>query len=231
MATTGTFTYNLNLEEILNEAFELVGGEITNGADLKKARRALALLLIDMQNKGHPLAELENKTFTVTSATPSYTLSAGTIDVLDMVVVRSSVATPVERVPLFQYHKIPTKTQKGLPSQYAVDRDRSAITVHLYQTPENSTDVIDYWCLTEIEDIGTNYGNNLDLNKRYLPAIIYGLAYYMALKKNSDTDVGLQDIMAKRVELKGLYDTALMDANIEDRERAPLKLKPFNYFR
>jgi hypothetical protein len=221
MATSGTNTFNLTVDEVIDEALSLAGGDLSSGEDLKKARRALNLLLIDMQNRGHPLAELENRTFTVASASASYTLSADVLDVLDVVITRSSVATPVERISLFEYHKIPTKTDKGRPSQYAVDRDRDNVTVHLYQTPENSTDVIDYWCVTAIEDAGA-YSNDIDLNKRYLPAVTFGLAYYISMKR-PEVDP------AKRQELAQNYVTALDNAMMEDRERTSYKVSPFAY--
>lgn len=229
MATTGTVAFNLNIEQILDEAMELAGAELTTGEDLQKARRALQLVLIDFQNKNHPLAELENKSFTTTSATAAYQLSAGIIDVMDAVVIRSSTTTPLHRIKLFEYHNIPTKDDTGLPTQFAVDRDRDQITMYLYQTPDTSSDTIDYWCLTQIEDVGSNYTNNLDMSTRYLPAIIFGTAYYMTLKRKPDDEISLQELERKRNRLKAEYEDKLLNIATEDRERGSFIVTPFNY--
>lgn len=224
MATSGTTTFDLDIEEICEKAFELAGGELISGEDLRQARRSLNLLLIDMQNRGHPFAKLENTTFTTTSGTASYQLSAGVMDVMSMTVIRSSVATPITRVPLFEYHKIATKDDEGKPSLFTVDKDRDQPTLYLYQTPENSTDTIDYWYVKEIEDAG-EYSNNLDINRVYLPAIIMGLAYYISLGRPAD-----QINIAHRNELKQNYLNMLEMAATEDRDRASFKVRPPGYF-
>jgi hypothetical protein len=223
MSTSSTFNFNMDVEEIIKEALDMVGGDLSSAEDLKKAKTALNLLLIDMQNRGHPLAQLKNTSFITTSAVNQYTLSAGTIDILDMVVVRNGTATAVKRKGLFEYHKIPNKELKGLPTQFTVDRDRETIDLYLYQTPENSTDTIDYWYLKKIEDAGS-YTNNIDVNVRYLPAIIFGLAYFMALKRP-----GID--IEKRNELKENYLDTLGISQLEDRERVSYRVTPYPYNR
>ena len=224
MSSSGTYSFDMNIEEIISRAYEWAEGELVTGEDLKKARIALQLLLIDMQNRGHPLAEIQNKTFTTVSASASYTLPTDVVDVLDVVVVRSSVATPLERIPLFEYHNISDKTTQGLPSQYTIQRARSAPIMTLYQTPDKSTDTIDYWCVTRIEDVGTNYQNNLDLSYRYLPAVTFGLAYFLSLGRTGFDP-------AKRAELLNNYTMTLDAAMIEDTDRSSYQVTPFGYHR
>jgi hypothetical protein len=224
MASSGTSTFNLDVEEIIEKAYDLIGRETVSAEDLKQARSSLDLLLIDMQNRGHPLAEVQQKTFTVTSASATYTLSAGVLDVLDVVVTRTSVDTPLERISMFEYHKIPTKTQKGLPSQFMIERQRDNTNISLFPTPENSTDVIDYWCLTRIEDTGA-YSNTLDIAHRYLPALVLGLAYFISLSKRELVSA------PDRAELLQLYSDSLETAMVEDRERVSFTVTPYPYNR
>ena len=228
--TSGTFAFDLDVEGVIERALQMAMGDIDSGDDLRQARVALSLLLLDMQNRSHPIAELENKTFTCTSGTASYTLSAGTVDILDAVLVRSSTATPLDRIGLFEYHKIPNKTVEGKPTQFAIDRDRSLITVYLYNTPENSTDVVDYWCITNIEDPGP-YSTGLDLSTRYLPAVTFGLAYFILLGKDVSDPNLAQVIAMKRQELKSNYLEALDNATLEDRERVSFRVTPHPYHR
>jgi hypothetical protein len=224
MATSGTTNFSLDIEEIIEKAYELIGRDIVSADDLNSARKSLNLLLIDMQNRGHPLASLQNNTFSTTSGTSQYSLSAGIVDVMSMVVVRSSTATPVERTSLFEYHKIPNKTSEGLPTQFAVDRDRDNVELYLYLTPENSTDTVDYWCLKQIEDAGA-YTNTLDTTVRYQPAVVFGLAYFLTLGDKSE------GAMSVRNELKMNYLDALGMAMTEDRERTSFRVTPFGYHR
>jgi len=120
LATSGTTSFNLPVDEIVEKAYEMVGKELESGEDLKQARKSLNLLFIDLQNKGHPLAKLENFTFaTSVSTATSYVLDPTVVDVMDVVVTRSSVSTPLKRSSLFDYHKIPNKTLPGLPTQYS----------------------------------------------------------------------------------------------------------------
>lgn len=223
MTTSGTNTFNLNIEECVEKAYRLIGSEITSGEELKQARRSLDLLLIEMQNKGHPFAKLEKVSQTLTEGDADYLLDTSVLDVLEMTVKRGGTETAVERVPLFEYHKIPTKSQKGKPSLYALDRNRTQVTVYLYSTPENSTDTIEMWTLKRVHDSGA-YTNNIDLSIRYLPCVIFGLAYYLSMEKPNFPQ-------GKRQELKAQYLELLGEANHEDRERASFRVLPPNYYR
>jgi len=223
VASSGITTFNLDIEELTEQAFSLVGGELTSGEDARQARIALNLLLIDLQNQGHPLAKLENVKFSTVGGEPGYQLPSDTIDVMSAVVTRDGTDTTIERIPLFSYHKIATKDQEGLPTQFALDRDKNAVSMFLYLTPENSTDSINLWILKKIETVNNPAGENVDVSTRYLPALVFGLAYYLSMKR----DVNIQ----KRSELKANYDMALRNAFEEDRERAGYKVVPHSYKR
>jgi hypothetical protein len=223
MTTSGTYTFSLDIEALISEALDLVGGEITSGAELKKARTSLNLLLLDLANRGTPLSGLENRTLALTAGTSTYTLPSEVQDVLSLVLSRDDTDTPIERIPLMEFHKISNKTQQGLPTQCAIDRKRTAIEIQLYLVPENSTDVVNYWCKRKIQDAGT-YTNTPDMNTRYFPALVFGLAYFISLKRDGFDP-------AKRKELADLYTSLLDSAATEDSEQVSFKVTPFNYIR
>jgi hypothetical protein len=131
---------------------------------------------------------------------------------------------------LMQYHKISNKDSEGLPTQYTVDRKLSSVEITLYNTPENSTDVIDYWAITRIDDAG-QYTNDVDVSYRYLPALQFGLAYFILMERDTFDANGMNVTMQKRNELKMAYLEALNDAMTEDRERVSFQVTPFGYHR
>lgn len=217
MTTSGTTTFNSTVLEIIEDAYELVGGEFITGYDAKMARRFFNLLLIDLQNRGHPLGKLELVTQTTTLGTRDYALNANIIDVLHCTLKRTS-ETAMRRVTLFEDNAIPVKSQQGRPFQYAVDRDRDAITVKLWPTPENSSDILQMWVVKKIEDI-TSSRETVDISTRFQPALIFGLAYFMSFRR---PDMDIQ----KRQELKTQYEELLDNAFGEDKERASFFARP-----
>lgn len=223
MTTSQTHNFNLDVAEIIEQAFDMVGGDHTSGTELKKARIAMNLLLIDMQNRGHPLAELTKKTFTTSEGVTEYTLDSDVSDVINVVLTRDGLDTPMDRIPLMEYHDLPNKSQSGRPVQYTTKRGRDSVTMYIYQAPENSTDVIDYWCVTRIEDAGA-YSNTPDVNIRYMPALTFGLAYFLSLRRDGfDPN--------KRAELLSNYVSSLDLAFTEDRERTSFTITPHPYHR
>jgi len=223
MVASGTTDFNLNIEELVEEAYDLIGGEMTSGEDLSKGRRALNLVLIDLQNRGHPLAKLENLKFQTVKGESSYELPKNILDVMDVVLSRGDSDTAVQRIPLFEYHKIANKDSEGLPTQFAIDRDTSRAKMFLYLTPENSTDFIDMWVVRRIQDAGP-YNRTLDMSYRYLPAIVHGLAYYLSRRREGIS-------MAERNALKTDYVETLTNAFLEDTERTSYKVSPYPYHR
>lgn len=228
MAVSGTFNFNLEVEGIIEKAMEWAGVDNNSGEALKQARTSLSLLLLDMENRGHPLAKLKNKTLDLTSSVAAYTLSAGTLDILSAVVTTSaSVTTPLKRIPIETYHKISDKNTYSLPSQYVVDKvSTSTIRITTYPVIAESSAVFDYWCWVQIQDPG-NYNNNLDISTQYLPAITMGLAYFLHLTKKN---IGESEVV-KRQELKNNYLDMLGTVLLEDRERTSYKVTPPNYYK
>lgn len=218
MTTSGTTSFNSSVLEIIEDAYELVGGEFITGYDAKMARRFFNFLLIDLQNRNQPLGKLDLISLPMIAGTRTYTLDTNIIDVLHATLKRDTVEVEMTRVTLFEDNAIPVKTQTGRPFQYTVDRDRDAAIVKVWTTPENSTDTMQMWVVKKIEDISSSR-QTVDLSVRFQPALVFGLAYFMSFRR-PDMDV------QKRAELKAQYEELLSNAFGEDRERASFFARP-----
>ena len=90
MSTSGTYNFSMDIDEVIQEAMEMIGGEQTLGHDPKSARRSINLLLQDWQNRGVLLWSADTTTVTVSTSVTAYELTSSTIDVLEAVVNLSS---------------------------------------------------------------------------------------------------------------------------------------------
>ena len=83
--TTATTDFNLDLNTVVEEAFERCGAELRSGYDLRTAKRSLSLLLMDWANRGINLWTLEQGTQALTYNVGTYDLAVDTVDLLDHV--------------------------------------------------------------------------------------------------------------------------------------------------
>lgn len=218
MATSGTVTFSLNADEIIREASELVGGEPLLGNELRSARRALNLLLLEWQNRNILLWKITQTIVTLVSATQSYTLTSGTVDTLGFVLTRASLDVPMTRLSFAEWLQIPNKYQTGRPLQYFVDRQRAAPVLYVWPRPENSTDQVKFWRHVKIDDV-TALAQDIDVPVRFYPALARGLAMKIGEKRPGFP-------LDKLLWLKGEYLEQLNLAMEEDRERVNLHLVP-----
>jgi hypothetical protein len=224
MATSGTFTWNLDVAEIIEEAYDNCGIELRTGYQLKSARRSLNMLLTEWINDGVNLWTIEEMTVTLTADTASFTLDAKYTDVLDAV-VRDSNNNDVSctRVSLSEYLNRTDKSTSGRPVQYVIERNSNGgHTLSVWPVQDVSTYTFVAWAIRYIEDIDTTYTDNVDIPRRFIPALTFGLAYKLAIK-NKET-VGIED----RAELEKEYMRTYQAAKDEDRERVSLFLVPNN---
>lgn len=230
MAISGTKTFELDVADYIEEAFERCGIEIRTGYDQRTARRSLNLLLAEWANRGLNQWTIEKETITVTPTGGvnndgvSYTLSASTIDIISAIVrnqdgvgTSSQADLTVDRVSREYYLNIPNKLTEGRPVQYFVDRQ---ITPVLYVWPKPNTTyymIVDK--LVRMDDAGAGV-NTLQVPFRFYPCLAAGLAYYIAMKKAPE-----------RVQLlKAVYEEEFERAAGEDRDRASLTLAPVQNF-
>tara|TARA_R110000737_G_scaffold112630_1_gene145780 strand:- start:2191 stop:2856 length:666 start_codon:yes stop_codon:yes gene_type:complete len=214
MATSGTRDFNLDIGEIVEEAYERCGLEVRTGYDAKTARRSLNLMFAEWANRGLNLWTVDSKEITLTQGQASYTFLPDVVDLLDVVVRRNNTDYEVQRISRGEYTTLPNKTTQGRPSQYWFNRQIDPV-INLWSVPENSTDVLIYYYVERIEDAGV-YTNTADLPFRFFPCMVAGLSYYIAMKRAPD-----------RIQmLKTVYEEEFQRAADEDQGRTPLKLQP-----
>ena len=219
MAVSGTYDFNLDIDEVIQEATEMIGGEDTLGHEPASARRSINLMLKDWQNRGVLLWSTSVSSVTVSASVTAYSLSSSTVDALEVVLNRDDTNIQLERISPEEYLLIPNKTQTGRPTQYSIRRGRDNPTLSLWPIPENSTDVLKMELVSELQDVNKSAIQNEDVPKRFLPCLTCGLAYYMAMKRPlvSENRIAM---------LKANYEELLMRAMQEDRERASMHVVP-----
>ena len=214
MATSGSRDFDLDVAEIIEEAYERCGLELRTGYDARSARRSMNLMFADWANRGLNLWTVKQGTQALTQGTATYTFTADYTDLLDVVVRRSGTDFELSRMSRSEYLNTPNKTTQGRPSQFYYNRQVSP-EVTLWPTPENSTDTLVYYYVQRIEDVDALV-NTTDAPFRFLPCMVAGLAYYIAMKKAPE-----------RVQLlKVVYEEEFQRAADEDQGRTPLKLQP-----
>ena len=219
MSVSGTYNFSMDIDEVIQEATEMIGGEPTLGHEPKSARRSINLLLQDWQNRDIMLWTAETSTFTVSVSTTTYSLDSSSIDVLEAVVNRDNVDIQLERISMQEFLKIPNKKQTGRPTQYAVRHERDNPEVYLWPLPENSTDQVKVELIRYMQDINKSAIQTPDVSRRFLPCLTAGVAYYMSMKR---PNVDMERIAMIKTE----YEERLSRALEEDRERVSLLIRP-----
>lgn len=311
MTTSGTASFNLDLNDIVEEAFERAGGELRSGYDLRTARRSLNLLFADWANRGVNMWTFEQNAITLTQGQPTYALPDDTVDLLDHV-IRTNANQPnnqadltITRISVSTYATIPNKLIQGRPIQVWMQRlsasesvlpgtvvgtvvpadtsipisslagvpnagfvrigaeliaynevqaaaganpalllncargqdgttagtytnttpinlsQKQSITV--WPTPDSAyTYQFVYWRMRRVQDAGTGGTKTMEVPFRFLPCLVAGLSYYIALK--------IPEGMARLDILKAQYDEAWGMAAAEDQEKAAVRFVPRQMF-
>ena len=221
MARSGTYNFNLDIDEVIQEATEMIGGEETLGHTPKSARRSINLMLNDWQNRGVLLWTTFTTAVTVSTSTTTYALADSVTDALEVTYAANTSSSDLElqRISFEEYALIPNKYQAGRPSQYTIKRDVDNPTIHLYPIPDNSTGILKVEGIRQLEDVNKSADQNADVPVRFLPPLTCGLAYYLSMKRPG--------IPTDRIQmLKMNYEEKLMRAMEEDRERASIYFRP-----
>lgn len=226
MATSGTTSFNLSIDEIVEEAYERIGIRINSGGDIKSARRSLNILFSEWGNRGVHLWKVELDQVALVQGQANYTVNTDVSDVLEAY-ISSTSGTPgtttndlsLSKIDRSTYAALPNKGTQGQPSQYYVDRQTTPV-IYLYQTPDLSTyTYLKYYVIKRIEDSGA-YTNTADVAYRFIPCMCAGLAYYLAIKRSP-----------QRAELLKLaYEDEMKRALDEDGSRTSLYISPQSYF-
>jgi hypothetical protein len=228
MATSGTTAFNLDLVELLEEAFERTGSEMRTGYDLKTARRSLNILFADWANRGINMWTIEQGSVALVPGTATYNLPSDTVDLMEHVIrtgagnAATQADLTITRISVSTYATLPNKLTQARPIQVWIDRISPTPTINLWPVPDSSqTYTFVYWRLRRIQDAG-NGVNTMDVPFRFIPCMVAGLAYYLALKVPNALD--------RLPILKQQYDEAWDFASSEDREKAAVRFVPRQMF-
>jgi len=223
MATSGSSSFDLNIDDIINEAYERCGQRAMSGYDLKTARRSLNLLFSDWGNRGVHLWKVSLNEVALVSGTAQYAVNESVSDVLEAYISTTAAAAnnantqdvSLTKIDRSAYAALPNKLATGQPSQYFVDRQISPV-VKLWPTPDTaSTYKLISYNVQRIDDVSTS-AEDPEIPSRFMPCLTTGLAYYIAMKKNPER-VGL---------LKQQYEQDFKLAADEDSPRVSLRLTP-----
>jgi hypothetical protein len=223
MTTSGTTAFNMDLTELVEEAFERAGGELRTGYDLRTASRSLNLMFSQWANKGLNMFTYEQGMINLIPGQATYDLPTDTVDLLEHV-IRTGAGSQstqadltITRISVSTYATIPNKLQQARPIQVWIERlDTPRITV--WPVPDNSQPyVFVYWRLRRMQDAGTGV-NTMDMPFRFYEAMTAGLAYHLALK--------IPGAMDRLPILKQQYDEAWELASSEDREKSAVRWVP-----
>lgn len=224
MATSNSTAFNMEFTEIVEEAFERAGREMRSGYDLKTARRSMNLLTIEWQNRGINMWTIDEGTINlVKGKTTPYDLPADTIDLLEHQIRTGSgnAATQtdlsISRISVSTYASIPNKLTQGRPIQLYIERLRDNPKVNVWPLPDTNDYVLYYWRMRRIQDAGSGV-ETADMNFRFFPCLVAGLAYYIAMK--------LPEMTERVPLLKSVYDEQFALAAGEDREKTSARFTP-----
>jgi len=236
MTTSGTSTFNLNLNDLVEEAFERCGAELRTGYDLRTARRSLNLLTIEWANRGINLWTIEQGSIPMVQGQIVYDLPVDTIDLLEHVVRTQTgeqqTDITINRISIDTYSTIPNKNAQGRPIQVWINRQSGADypatgvkepQINVWPAPDQSNYyTFVYWRLRRLQDAGDGVTTQ-DIPFRFLPCLVAGLAYHLSLK--------IPGALERSMSLKAQYEELWQQAADEDREKAPLRIAPRQYFR
>ena len=227
MATSGTTAFDLSIEEIIQEAYERCGMSTTSGHSLRSARTSLNLLFAEWANRGIHLWKVSLHENQLVSGQAEYAVSAGVSDVLEAFVSSTGAGAntvntqdvSLTKIDRSAYAALPNKLALGQPSQYYVDRQEIP-KIYLYQAPDlNTYTYLKYYVIKRIEDAGA-YTNDADIVFRFLPCMVAGLAYYLAMKNSPQ--------LVQQNKL--IYEDQLKRALDEDGQRASTFITPQSFY-
>jgi hypothetical protein len=223
MTTSGTTAFNMAFTDIAEEAWERAGREMRTGYELKTARRSMNLMTIEWQNRGINLWTIDEGSVPLLTGVSAYDLPADTIDLLEQVIrtgagnVSTQQDLIINRISVSTYAAIPNKLTTGRPVQLWIERLRDNPTVNVWPVPNNDTYTLYYWRMRRVQDAGSGV-ETADMNFRFLPALVAGLAYYISMK--------VPELTQRSALLKQDYEEQFTLAAGEDREKASARFVP-----
>ena len=244
--TSGTVTFDKTfaVDDIIAEAYERIGSQVTSGYQLKTARRSLNILFQEWGNRGLHYWEVAETNIDLIEGQAEYTFYRassdgtssttvapasvyGVADVLEATYRTDRTASTqsdsaLTKIDRATYSALGNKLSKGTPSQYWVQRFIDKTTVTVYPTANStaaSKDLHIYY-VKRIQDLDATYTDASDVPYRFVPCMCSGLAFYLA-----------QKFAPQRVqELKLLYEDELARALSEDGSSSSTYITPKTYY-
>ena len=214
-----------DLPDLFEEAYERAGLELNTGYDLRTARRSLNIMLLEWQNRGLNLFTIDEGTLSLSSGTSTYTMPVDTIDVIEHNIRTGSgtnqLDTALERISVSNYAAQSNKNTRGRPSQIYVQRLATETKVTVWPVPDEGY-TLAYFRLKGIDGLSTGIGTSAAIPPRFVPCLVSGLAYQIAMKK--------PEAAARVVPLKQEYEYQFELAAGEDSETATIKFVPYDTF-
>ena len=243
--TSGTVTFDKTfaVDEIIEEAYERLGIQVSSGYQLKTARRSLNILFQEWGNRGihywevgeanidliEGQAEYEffRATGDGTSAVTNPANTYGVADVLEATLRSNRTQTTqadssLTKISRATYSALSSKLSKGTPAQFFVQRfvDKTTITVYPTADSSNASKDLHFYYLKRIQDVDSTYTDATDLPYRFVPCMVSGLAFYLSQKVNPQLTQ----------TMKLYYEDELARALSEDGSAASTYITPKNYY-
>lgn len=243
MTTSGTASFNPDLNDLIEESFARCGLEVRTGYEFRTARRSLNLLTAEWANRGVNLWTIEEGQIPLNQGQIAYNLPIDTVDLLEHVIRtgtgQNQSDLTITRISVSTYATIPNKLAQGRPIQIWVDRQSGATyppggrpegtdpatgidhpQIYLWPAPEQSNlYTLVYYRMRRVQDAGTGITTQ-DIPFRFLNCMVAGLAYYLSMKVAPD----------RMPALKVQYDDQWNFAAEEDRDKAAIRFVPRRMF-
>tara|TARA_R110002072_G_scaffold150365_1_gene298673 strand:+ start:574 stop:1245 length:672 start_codon:yes stop_codon:yes gene_type:complete len=218
MTSSGQTTFDLTIDDVIEQAFEQVGGQPISGEEARSARICLNLLMTEWQNRGVLLWKLADTPVTVSTSVTEYTLDSDIIDSLQTTITVNGNDLEMNRITYQDYMKLPDKTQTGRPTQFSFLRGKDNVSMVVWPTPEQ-TYTMNLLAMTRIQDVTASAIQTSDMPFRFLPPLVDGLAYKLSSRRPG--------IDSGRIGfLKQQYEESFAFALEEDRQRTSMFIRP-----
>ena len=244
--TSGTVTFDKTfaVDDIIAEAYERIGSQVTSGYQLKTARRSLNILFQEWGNRGLHYWEVAETNIDVIEGQAEYTFYRassdgtssvttapasvyGVADILEATLRSDRTATgqsdsSLTKIARSAYSALSSKLSKGTPSQYFVQRfvDKTTLTVYPTSDSTNASKDIHIYYVKRLQDADATYTDATNIPYRFVPCMVSGLAFYLAQKFNPQ--------LVQQMKL--LYEDELARALAEDGSSASTYITPKNYY-
>jgi len=183
-------------------------------------------MTLEWQNRGLNLFTIEAGTLPLVAGTATYTLPSDTIDLIEHQLRTDSGTSQqldsyIQRMSVSTYAQQGNKNTQGRPSQIYVQRNATDVKVTLWPIPNSATTYeLFYYRLKGIDGLSSGVGGaTTSIPPRFVPALVSGLAYYIAMKKPEVAD--------RVVPLKQEYEDQFRMAANQDQDRSTLQIVPF----